>query len=368
MGSFVYLVGGYAVPEEKRTEFNDAVQKLLTAGGMCSIKTQPVTRATDDGIENSEVWLLDPVILPEQGEACFNYCYYEDDMWETAYYNVDKSSFRPAKKGFFQFSDVCCAIALLYEQYCPNCLAMEDGDAIDMYYLGWINHVLGTHYTGEYRLYNYAEMKRHLHYKGCPTETKILHYLPDVGFITSTIDVSTQEIMKTSLSLRESLPYDDNIDTRGASYPNREDMVFHMTVQEAAELDYETQTDLFSKPAWRIRKIMKEGFERELDTNRLRQRLDDVLLDINDYYKHIMMFRSTYEEFQKHPRDPFVRASVIYLEQLSKDLREEGACVQRIRNWYIADCAYKYNSARRKLKQFLGLLYNTELRKKYLDF
>ena len=31
MGSFVYLVGDSTVPEEKRSEFTEAVQKLLTS-------------------------------------------------------------------------------------------------------------------------------------------------------------------------------------------------------------------------------------------------------------------------------------------------------------------------------------------------
>ena len=368
MGSFVYLVGDYVVPEEKRNEFNDAVQKLLTAGGMCHLACKTVSRTGEQGDEETDIYLLEPVVLPKAGDINFNFSYYEDDIWEDAWYDVDEMSFTTGKKGFFQFSDVCCAIALLYEQYCPHCLAMEDGEAVDMYYLGWINHVLGTHYTGEYRLYSYAEKKRYLHDRGQPSETEILHYLPDAGFITSTVDVPTHQIMKTSLSLRVSMPYDETMDRKGSSYPNQEDMVFNMTVEEAAELDDETQATLFSQPAQRIREIMRDGLEGDPDTDKLRQRLDNVLLDIDDYYKKIMMFKKTYDEFQEYPRDPFVRASVIYLEQLSKDLREEGACIQNIRNWYVADSAYKYNLARRKLKQFLGLLYNIELRKKYLGF
>lgn len=141
MGSFGGYYGKYHVPEKKKNIFRKQMMKVLSYGGMMSV------RFAHD--KDFDIPLLVPAEIKNDGECVFWYNYFEDNPWETASFSTDDCILMSEKLGSAEFCDVMLAAYFLYEEYDPEPgYVMVNGEIIDpTRYLGWLNHLLGTKFS-----------------------------------------------------------------------------------------------------------------------------------------------------------------------------------------------------------------------------
>lgn len=141
MGTFGHYTGSMYIPEEKREEFARQVEKVLNYGGMMQFERI--------SMYGHDMGLLKPVKLYPGGKSYFHFNYFEDEAWETAGFDANEGYFHSEKIGGREFCDVVTAIYSLYEVWDnePG-FAEVNGDIInDCYYIGWLNHLLGTQFS-----------------------------------------------------------------------------------------------------------------------------------------------------------------------------------------------------------------------------
>ena len=107
MGTYGYYTGSMDIPEERKEEFFRQVVKLANYGGMMDYERV--------SLYGYDMALLKPVEICREGRVYFDYNYFEDDIWETAGYDSNKTCFYSGKIGNFEFCDVVTAIHFLYE-------------------------------------------------------------------------------------------------------------------------------------------------------------------------------------------------------------------------------------------------------------
>lgn len=142
MGTFATLLQeeGAGVPEEKREEFRNNIEKLFQAGGMmemelvqmCGRKAVTIRKASmhDDGMD-------------------FHYNYFEDDCWEDAGFSSRNGTVWSGKIGWREFHLVIVAAYVLESLYTDGAaVAMVDGDfVISQIYTGWINSLFQKQFS-----------------------------------------------------------------------------------------------------------------------------------------------------------------------------------------------------------------------------
>lgn len=153
MGTYGYYTGSMDIPEERKEEFFRQVVKLANYGGMMDYERV--------SLYGYDMALLKPVEICREGRVYFDYNYFEDDIWETAGYDSNKTCFYSGKIGNFEFCDVVTAIHFLYEVNDDDAGVTEVNDCVinaDKF-VGWINHLLGTAYSlkKRFRLWDCVE-------------------------------------------------------------------------------------------------------------------------------------------------------------------------------------------------------------------
>lgn len=141
MGTFGSYRGSMKIAEEKKEIFSRQVAKILNYGGMMQFE--------QISMYGHKMGLLKPVELYPGGTVRFHYNYFEDDAWETAGFDAEKTYFWSEKIGGDEFCDVVTAVHVLYELYDENPgFAEVNGDFINSrFYAGWLNHLLGTNFS-----------------------------------------------------------------------------------------------------------------------------------------------------------------------------------------------------------------------------
>lgn len=152
MGSFTGYYGECNVPEEKKPELKERMQKLLTVGGMMDYETveilgykldvlrPPAYRKVESGFGRKE---------EEKLLAVYNY--FEDDCWEWASYDPVKGTLGSNKVGWSFFAKIVYAAYILLEFYSDTfMISHQDGEIVYKgITVGWLNYLFGESYTHE---------------------------------------------------------------------------------------------------------------------------------------------------------------------------------------------------------------------------
>lgn len=138
MGSFAWYQGSYEIPENQRDVFIKQMRRILDLGGMMDV--------TEVKMFDIEIPLLRPVRQIKEKKIYFDYNYFEDRGWETAYFDEEEADLWSEKIGGDEFSKVITAAYMLYELTLPEYgFAVDNGDFVEeSRTAGWLNHILGT--------------------------------------------------------------------------------------------------------------------------------------------------------------------------------------------------------------------------------
>lgn len=136
MGTFaeIFKETGSIIPEDKRNEFVEKIEKLFRAGGMMDMEWIQ--------LYGKKIPMLRKVSMQEDGMEFF-YNYFEDDSWETAGFNRKDCYVWSNKIGWRHFHQTIIAAYVLEELYTEGIsAAMVNGDPIFSWsYVGWINYL-----------------------------------------------------------------------------------------------------------------------------------------------------------------------------------------------------------------------------------
>ncbi|MCM1569127.1 MAG: hypothetical protein NC081_06735 [Roseburia sp.] len=142
MGTYADIFGNVTVPQDKLPELTARMLTVAHQGGMMdAIQTERFGKT---------ITLLKPVEIEDGCVDCiFNY--FENDFWESAGFNIKEGQMYSNKIGTRDFHAVVLAMYVLQEFYSTTpCTTNVDGRPFDATeYIGWLNYVLGEHYTNE---------------------------------------------------------------------------------------------------------------------------------------------------------------------------------------------------------------------------
>lgn len=141
MGTFAALFheAGARIPNDKKEEFRDRIEKLFQMGGMmemervqlCGKKAVTIKKASmhDYGMD-------------------FYYNYFEDDCWENAGFSLKSGNVWSEKIGWREFHQVVVAAYVLESLYIDGpAVAMVNEDIVtSQAYIGWVNYLFQTEY------------------------------------------------------------------------------------------------------------------------------------------------------------------------------------------------------------------------------
>lgn len=93
------------------------------------------------------------------------------------------------------------------------------------------------------------------------------------------------------------------------------------------------------------------------------------LKDIDNKYHRIFAFVEMFYEFINHSNQPEYQAAIELLKVLAEENEEVGRLPENAeRCWSILESEHVHNIGRLRIKRYLSLLANKQLRKKYLEF
>lgn len=95
-----------------------------------------------------------------------------------------------------------------------------------------------------------------------------------------------------------------------------------------------------------------------------------LLKEITTIYKRVYPFETMFYEFLRNHNQKEYLAAIELLRQLKDENKEEGSVIEKVldRPWSLSSKNVLFNAARLRMKRYLSLLANCELRKKYLGF
>jgi hypothetical protein len=95
----------------------------------------------------------------------------------------------------------------------------------------------------------------------------------------------------------------------------------------------------------------------------------ELLDKIRVYYRRIYAFQSMFYEFINCSGEKEYRAAIALLKELYEENKEDGKIIETIRgSWDLASRNVTHNIARIRLKRYLSVMANKELRKLYFGF
>lgn len=140
MGTFaeIFKEEGSMIPENKKNEFVEKIEKIFQSGGMMEIECIQ--------LYGKKVYMLRKVRMKEDGME-FHYNYFEDDLWENAGFNKKKCHVWSNKIGWSHFYTAVVAAYVLEEQYTDGiAVALVNNVPVTSYgYVGWMNYLFNEH-------------------------------------------------------------------------------------------------------------------------------------------------------------------------------------------------------------------------------
>lgn len=116
-------------------------------------------------------------------------------------------------------------------------------------------------------------------------------------------------------------------------------------------------------------KIMKEIKEEDIDRLDCQKYFLKVLADTDEFYKRIFPFQTMFYEFLQRGRDKRYVAAVKLFEQLAEENKVHGKIIEKAKcDWDITSSNVTFNIGRLRLKRYLSVMANVELRRKYFGF
>ena len=192
-------------------------------------------------------------------------------------------------------------------------------------------------------------------------------------------------------ALRESSEKDNGCICNTADYLAIPDYVYRLSLDRDYDSDYHYDFSDDDRLYWwkpegnvKISEDMKKWFE-ELKERYLRivetEKFDledmdflkwmlELLDDADNTFRRIHAFNTQYYEFLMHSADDRFRALLKLFEELIEENREEGSVIERLHRqwWDLGDTRIIYNPARLRIKRYLALIANKELRKEVFGF
>lgn len=136
MGTFASLFreNGVRIPENKKQEFTERIERLYQAGGMMEVERVELC--------DKKIILLRKARMKDDGMEFF-YNYFEDVFWENAGFASDKCRVWSSKIGWDCFSETVIAAYTLEELYSDGVTAtFVNGRAVTSWaFVGWINYL-----------------------------------------------------------------------------------------------------------------------------------------------------------------------------------------------------------------------------------
>lgn len=178
MCAFIYYSGPKRYREKDMELLQKGMLKLLSYGGMMQFNTVSVY--------GKEILLIHPPVPNKENQLIFRYNYFEDDYWEDVRCDMTTMRFRSKDVGYNEFNDVVTAAHTLCELYDQGYgfTEINDNPTKSERYAGWINHLLGTHFSMSKRLDLWEEfehaVERDQIYKDYPLENTLNHVLDAV--------------------------------------------------------------------------------------------------------------------------------------------------------------------------------------------
>ena len=141
MGTFATLFhkAGAGIPNEKKEEFRDRIEKLFQMGGMMEMEQVQLCGKKAVTIKKAS--------MHDYGMN-FYYNYFEDDCWENAGFSLKSGNVWSEKIGWREFHQVVVGAYVLECLYTDGpAVAMVNGDIVtSQAYIGWINYLFQTQY------------------------------------------------------------------------------------------------------------------------------------------------------------------------------------------------------------------------------
>lgn len=121
--------------------------------------------------------------------------------------------------------------------------------------------------------------------------------------------------------------------------------------------------------AVRHQEILKDIGEEPVSSDGFLKEFLMLLVECDQYYKHIFPFQSMFYEFLQNGSKPEFRAAVKLLKQIADENREDGKIIEKLHgDWDLASRNVTHNAGRIHIKRYLSIMANLSLRKKYFGF
>lgn len=141
MGTFAALFhkAGAGIPDEKKEEFKERIEKLFQMGGM--MEMEPVQLCGKEAV------IIKKASMHDYGMD-FYYNYFEDDCWENAGVSLKTGNVWSEKIGWREFHWVVVVAYVLESLYIDGpAVVIVNGDVVTAQaYIGWINYLFQTQY------------------------------------------------------------------------------------------------------------------------------------------------------------------------------------------------------------------------------
>lgn len=94
-----------------------------------------------------------------------------------------------------------------------------------------------------------------------------------------------------------------------------------------------------------------------------------LLHDIDDFYKRILPFKSMFYDFIEHSQQPEYKAAVLLLQDVAEEWKLTGKAIKHLHgSWEMCSRKVTFNSGRVRMKRYLSIMSNLQLRRKYFAF
>lgn len=146
MGTFASLFQkpGTGVPDEKKEEFRERIEKLYRAGGM--MKLEHIELCGRKAVTMKQASMHDCGMN-------FYYNYYEDAVWENAGFDFRECRVWSEKIGWAEFHSVVVAAYVLESLYIDGpATVMVNGEWVGSdWHVGWLNYLFRENYQQKNR-------------------------------------------------------------------------------------------------------------------------------------------------------------------------------------------------------------------------
>lgn len=377
MGTFIGLYGDAIIREEKRDEFTGRMLRLFEQDGMLGHEQIEIC--------GKQINLLTPLHPDKNGVIVFDYNIFEDDIWAPVCYDTTTNELYIGEVGDLQFCDVLCAAYILFELYSEEfCIAERNGMVFDgNRHIGWLNYLFDEQYTNArfedpFRIYSLNPDT----FRGQPLLPLVFaeddKCVSHVGF-RKYIDAYLSK-HRSEQEWKEILREAEEDDLKRPPYPpvDRVSTVDFVGYRGLSDDDrvyfWKPDGDVHFSPAmteW-IGQLRAELLEIKVDLKHLLKGHDlirvlvDLLDDADTTFERVMMFSETFYDLISHPGNPIRQAAVVLLQRLIEGGKAElpPPNPDRWRVWREK----RFSPARLRIKQYLELLGNLELRKEVLGF